>query len=523
MEIQTRIKKHFSRYAFLYFVFGATFFFGLCAHAYRFFNLDYSHDSMLIFEKPDASWQISLGRFAQPLYREIRGDLTAPFLLCLISLFWLALANYIVVSLLELRSLRHTALLCGILSTNAVLALSFASYLPWVDVYTLAYLLAALAAWLAVRYPFGFAAAWIPIMLSLALYQSYFNVTVFLLMIVFVKHVLDGFDTKQLLIRIAKYFGALLGGLILYYIVVQIVLAATSSVLVDFYNGIAQVGNYENVSIPRLLAETYGYPILYMLFPETYHPLAAVLVEVFVLLTAIAALVRTVQVRKPAKLPCLLLVLCILAMPFGMDAVYFISKGMQHSLMVFSFFLLYAFAFMLWEYHSRLPQARLPQRVSEAAERIKALFPTVSGCLLLLVIAFNIVFANQIYLKKSLEYQATMTFMTKLTYSIEQTEGYVPGETPVIILGEFETSSLFAEREGFEQFSRSIGLDRRSAVTFSNSYLKFFNSVLSYRINWMDFANAYLYSGLPEVQAMPLYPARGSCQIVGGVLIVKLS
>ena len=337
MESQARIKEHYSQHMLLYFVFGFTFLFGLCAHAYRFFNLDFSHDSMLIFEGPDASWQISLGRFAQPLYRAMRGDLTAPFLLCLLSLIWLALANYIVVSLLELRSLRHIALLCGILSTNAVMTLAFATYLPWVDVYTLAYLLAALAVRLAVRQPFGFAAAWLPMTLSLALYQSYLNVAVILLMIVFVKHVLDGFETKQLLIRIAKYFGALLGGLILYYLVLQLVLFVTSSVLTDFYNGISKVGDYRDVSIPLLLAETYGYPILYMLFPETYHPWATVLAEVLVLTAAIAALVRTVRVKKLAKPPRLLLILCVLAMPFGMDVVLFISKGVHHSLTIFSF------------------------------------------------------------------------------------------------------------------------------------------------------------------------------------------
>ena len=32
-----------------------------------------------------------------------------------------------------------------------------------------------------------------------------------------------------------------------------------------------------------------------------------------------------------------------------------------------------------------------------------------------------------------------------------------------------------------------------------------------------------LYAELPGVQAMPFYPAKGSCQIVGGVLIAMLS
>ena len=525
MEMQVRIKKHFSQYTRLYFVLGATFLFGLCAHAYRFFNLDFSHDSMLVYERPDLAWQISLGRFAQPLYWEVRGELTAPFLLGLLSLVWMALANYIVVSLLELRSLRRIALLCGILSTNAVLTFSYATYLPWVDTYMLAYLLAALAAWLAVRFSFGFFAAWVPLALSVALYQSYLNVAVILLMIVFVKHVLDGFDVKRLLFCIAKYLGALLGGLILYYIVLQLVLSGTSIALANTYNGIAQVGNYENVSRFALAARTFRYTIDYMLHPETYHPGTAALINLAAGAASAAALVRVILAKKPAKAPAVLLILCVLAMPFGVNTVYFISKGMQHSLMIFSFFLLYAFALMLWEYHSKLPPARFPQRVSEAAKRVRALLPAISGGLLLLVILFNTVFANQVYLKKSLEYQATMSFMTKLTYSIEQTEGYVPGETPVLVLGNFETSSLFAQREGFGEFASGVGLDRQSAVTYSVTFEQFFSSVLSYRINWVDMgsADAYARAGLPEVQAMPVYPARGSCRIVDGVLVVKLA
>ena len=522
MKIQAQIKKDISQYTLFCFVFAATLLFGLCAHAYRFFNLDFSHDSMLIYERPDMSWQISLGRFAQPLYWEVRGDLTAPFLLGLLSLVWMALANYIVISLLAIHSPRHTALLCGLLSTNAVLTFSYATFLPWVDIYMLAYLLAALAAWLAVRFSWGFWAAWVPLALSLALYQSYLNVTIILLMIVFIKHIIDGLDTKALLIRIAKYLSALLGGLILYYVVLQIVLSGTAVSLSDTYNGISQVGNYENISLVGLIRKTVEFPVRHALHPETYHPRAAALINIAVGLASAVALIRVTLARKPAKVPALLLVLCMLAMPFGVNAVYFVSKGTQHSLMIFSFFLLYAFAFMLWEYHSLLPPARFPRRVSEAAKRIRTLFPPVSSGLLLLVILFNIVFANQVYLKKALEYQATMAYMTKLTYSIEQTEGYVPGETPVIVVGPFETSSLFAEREGFENFIDDYGLDRRSAVTYSTTFKQFFNSVLSYQINWIDSAAARDYAAWPEVRAMPVYPAKGSCQIVNGVLVAKI-
>ena len=521
MKLQTQTERHFSRYALLRFVFAATFLFGLCAHAYRFFNLDFSHDSLMIFED-DGAVQIGLGRFLQPLYRLLRGDLGAPFLLCLLSLIWLSLANYLVVSLLEIRTPRHIALLCGVLSTNAVLTFSYATYLPWVDVYTLAFLFAALAAWLTARYPFGFAAAWAALTLSLALYQSYLNTAVILLMIVFVKNALDGLGTRELLIRAARYLGALLGGLVTYAVVLRVVLAATGTALLDGTNGLAQLGNYDLSGLLGLVTDTVKSPFLYMLHPETYHPRAAAGINRVVFLLSLAALVRTALVRRLKKIPLLLLALCVLAMPFGINTVYFISVRNQHSLMIFSFFLFYAFAVMLWEYHGELPPVRLAERFPAAANGAKRLLPILCGGLLSALILFNVVFANQIYLRKALEYDATISYLTKVTYSMEQTDGYVPGETPVLFIGEPLESAIFNERKGFEGLN-GIGLHKEFSATYSGTYVRFFNTVLSYRINWMSMDGAGPYAQLPEVQAMPVYPARGSCRIVDGVLIVKFS
>ena len=521
MEIQTQIQRHFVKYTQFYYVVGLTFLFGLCAHAYRFFNLDFSHDSLMVFQD-DAAVQIGLGRFLQPLYRMVRGDLGAPFLLCLLSLVWLALANCVVISILELRSPGHIALLCGILSTNAVLTFSFATYLPWVDVYTLAYLLAALAVRLAVRRPLGFAAAWVPMTLSLALYQSYLNVAVILLMIVFVKHVLDGLETKELLIRAARYLGALLGGLAVYYIVLRIVLAATGIAMLDGTNGLAQLGNYDLGGLLGLVIDTVKYPVRYMLRPETYHPRIAAGINLAVFLLSFAALVWAAAARKLKKIPLLLLVLCVLAMPFGIDTVYFVSIGNQHSLMIFSFFFFYAFAVVLWEYCGGLPPVRFAEKLPAAANGVKKILPVLCGGLLSALILFNVVFANQVYLKKALEYDATISYLTKVTYSMEQTDGYMPGETPVLFLGDPQGSSLFVSRRGFEDLN-GVGLHREFAATYSGTFFCLFNDVLSYRINWMDMDGAGAYADLPEVQAMPAYPARGSCRIVDGVLIVKFS
>lgn len=521
MEFQTRLQTHFSKYARLYFVIAVTLIFGLCAHAYRLVNSNFSFDSLLIYGRPDLLHQVSLGRFSQILYWELRGDLAAPFLLGLLALVWLALANYTVVSALELRSARHIAILCGILSTNAVLTFSFASYLPWTDIYMLAYFLAALAAWLAIRFSYGFLAAWIPLMLSLGFYQSYVNVAIILLMIAVMKHILDGMEGKALLVRIAKYLAALLGGAILYDIVLRLVLLGTGVELSAGYNGLSQLGNYAQTDILKLVTDTMAYPFQYMLHPETYHSQLAGWINLAVFLSALFGLVRVAAVKKLTKVPLVLLIFCVIAMPFGINATYFVSKRMLHSLMVFSFFLFYAAVVVIWEHCGELPLPRAARRIpaAVAAGAKKLLTALGSGALLVLVL-FHVVFANQIYLRKGLEYDATISFATKVTYMIEQTDGYVPGETPVVFYGSFEASPIFAAREGFEDLT-GVGMLGQFSLSHSANYFDFFNAILSYNINLYTDPIANELKLRPEVQAMPAFPAKESCRIIDGVLIVK--
>lgn len=53
---------------------------GTIAHAYMFFEFYPSHDSLMIVTY-DWQWQISLGRFAGPLYILIRDAINVPWLI----------------------------------------------------------------------------------------------------------------------------------------------------------------------------------------------------------------------------------------------------------------------------------------------------------------------------------------------------------------------------------------------------------------------------------------------------------
>ena len=84
--------------------------------------------------------------------------------------------------------------------------------------------------------------------------------------------------------------------------------------------------------------------------------------------------------------------------------------------------------------------------------------------LLFLLLLNNIIYSNQLYLKKDLEFKSTLSVMTRVIDRIEQTEGYEVGVTPIAIVGDLNSSALSVKRFGFSEIV-GIGVDNRRDVT----------------------------------------------------------
>ena len=61
------------------------------------------------------------------------------------------------------------------------------------------------------------------------------------------------------------------------------------------------------------------------------------------------------------------------------------------------------------------------------------------------------IFANQVYLKKTLEFDSTLSVMTRVIARAEAVPAFKPGETPVALVGSIEDSELSVVHEGFEK------------------------------------------------------------------------
>ena len=135
---------------------------------------------------------------------------------------------------------------------------------------------------------------------------------------------------------------------------------------------------------------------------------------------------------------------------------------------------------------------------------------------LFIIIYENIQIANTVYVKKNLEYQSTLSYMTRVLDAIEQQEEYVAGQTRVMFVGEDLEG---AERYGFEEYKILIGSGPNLSITYYGTYEKYFEYILGTSLSIYedrDFLNDR------RVEQMPVFPKKGSLKMIDEVLVVKL-
>ena len=115
-----------------------------------------------------------------------------------------------------------------------------------------------------------------------------------------------------------------------------------------------------------------------------------------------------------------------------------------------------------------------------------------------------------------MEEKATDALIVRVVGHLEQTEGYVPGETPIAVVGLLPTSPLYKTMDGFEDV-RGRTADAYT-VSWENTYYLYMENVLNYPVK-----RSYLTKDdQAAVDAMPTFPADGCCAFIGDTLVVKV-
>ena len=479
----------------------------LLAHAYRFLNAGFGLDAMLIAEQVDIETQISLGRFMQPLYWLMRGYITAPPVVALFATAFLAGAVLIVLALTGIRSRLGIALTCGVLAVNETLCVSYASYLPWVDVYMLSLLLCVAAVFVQTRFRRGFLLSPLLYCMALGLYQSYLQAAATLVMLMLLARALDGERAGALLVEGLGHAGAMLAGLLLYALVYRLAIALYGTSVSTEYNTVAEVGHYTLSAIPDLLKKTCWEPIRYFFAPQdaTFLPPA---VNVLLAVLALGALIGLAHKLPLASKGLIVLILAML--PFGMNFVTFISKGIVHMLMNYAYFFFYVLCILLAE------------RAGETIAIRPAVLRAATPMLLAGVMGVSILTAQTLYMKRDLELQSTLSVMTRVLNLLEREEGYEPGETPVVLLNYLTASKVAMIRPGFEDISEFQGMRSTYADAYDRSHAWYLQTLLGYRVNLIRWEVCMDYTKDPITQDIPAFPDPDCVQMIDGIAFVRL-
>ena len=133
------------------------------------------------------------------------------------------------------------------------------------------------------------------------------------------------------------------------------------------------------------------------------------------------------------------------------------------------------------------------------------------------------IFANQVYLKKTLEFDSTLSVMTRVIARAEAVPAFKPGETPVALVGSIEDSELSVVHEGFEKLDALDAAANNFAATDDTGNVWYTWEVLGYPFSLVDAYTLGQLEQRDDVQAMPAFPAQDCCQMIDGTLVVKLS
>lgn len=494
----------------------SVFVFGLMAHAFRYFNTMYSHDSITRLYVGDFTSKVSLGRFAHAFYMPIRNLYAAPWLIGFISLFFISVTTFLVVRIFSIDNKLTIILLSGIFATNYSLTLINATYVYVADVYMLAILLFTLSVYLLKAFRYGFIGGSICIAVALGLYQSYITIVLLLVLFVVLFSAYRNEDLKKTGITILKTIIMLLGSYFIYSAVMKIFLAYFQVELSSGYNGINSVGDFKGYSIISLLKETYVYVIKFFLNRTSYNSSLLRLSTIIIGFLLILALIYCFVKLNISRINRVIIIVCCLSLPIAMNCVYIIAKGTVHHLMVYPFCYVYILLLLVTDFlkeENQIYRERFEKRIQLV---IIVLVATVLFC--------NVVYANDIYLKKQLEYEDTQLLFNRIIAKMENLEGFQPtANTEIVIIGIPKGSPLYNKRVGFKELDDAIGLSSPISVTTYPKYEAYFKYVLNYPIHVADKNIMKQYCQKDEVKNMPAFPYEGSVKMVDDRVVVKIS
>lgn len=208
-------------------------------------------------------------------------------------------------------------------------------------------------------------------------------------------------------------------------------------------------------------------------------------------------------------------IFCLLIFPLAANSIYFLSKGKTDYENV-------------WYPHfaslALLPTVFINLNSSKIKSAVRISF--------VVLIAVNIVTANNVYEKRKFVYDSTVSVISRMLTQIESSDSYIPGKTEVVLCGTLDKNYYYQNTTlnyFFPLATKNKTMTAQNtdvAVTFIGTYYNFLKVCMNSNINFYPYSQDYydfqeLHAA--SIKEMPVFPAKGSYKMIDGKMVVKLS
>ena len=492
--------------------FLSAFFMGLIAHGIMLVNKLPNTDSMTNFHFDQN--MITSGRWFLTIACGISSYYDLSMVNGLLAIIFLGICAVYVTRFFNIKKRASLILIPGLLVTFPAVCATM-SYMYTVDGYMLGLLMAILAVYVTRKYKFGFPFGMLLLAFSMGTYQAYLAFTILLVLFDLILAIIDNEEVKPLFQRGLKYLVMGIGGGVLYYVILKILLAVEHKEL-DTYQGLDDMGKIALSDIPQRLADVYydffAFSFRGRIIVNNAISMTAVCVIIVTCIISVVVLMVKNKSYKKWYNWALVTVFAVL-IPFGCNIVIFMSSDPEyHLLMRLQWSLFYIVSVVILE------------RMFTSFESIKEkmnIARTVS-VVLVGIICFNFFITDQIaYFNLNEKYEKTYAYCIRLLDRIEQTPGYEQG-MPICMVGVVSKDSYPSTDITADYTSKIRGTDGDFLLYRGEQYQTFIEHYLGASLNILsgDAVIDMYYSD--EYEEMKSFPDKDSIKIVDGIMYIKL-
>ncbi len=484
--------------------------FSMIANAFAYFNLMPHHDAINHALYFAGNWELSLGRFLLIPYGKIFGNIYMPWLNGWLSIVFLTVSVCLICEIYNMNKKWQIVLTAGFLTTNYAITELCGTFSFVLGSYSLAFMLACLGCyWVEYSSKRKLCLASVCFFLSMGLYQAYITAAMSVLLGKAVLKLLDGKKIKGVFKDCFKWGMILFIAATLYIVVYKMILHLVGIVSPDSYNSISGIKKI------NLLFLYHGGRVALKQFVDVffsgkYFGIITASMNVLLLGMALWNMIKTTAKRKINKLEtalCYVLIFWVfpiisqlMCVFMGLSKVYFTPS--------YAMFIFYPICIaIVGNYNS--DERNVMQKLAMLA----------GGGLL----CYFVLYSNGAYSLQKIAYDRTVSIVTRVAGEIDGIEGYIPGETNVILVGCMSDNKGNVELlNGIKKYEVLAGFTKTS-ITYPQTFTSFFK-LMGDKINVesnSEKIKEYLENSV--VKNMSSYPKKGYCKMIDDVLVIKFS